>query len=399
MPFMPASNALSHLKVVDLTRVRAGPTCARQFADWGADVIMVEMPAPPPATPGASADFGGRHGGDFQNLHRNKRSITLDLKSPQGIDVLHKLVADADVVVENYRPDVKRRLGIDYESLRTVNPRLVYTSISGFGQDGPYGHRAGVDQIAQGMGGMMSITGHEGGGPLRAGIALSDMAAGMFGALGTLTALLEREISGEGQWVQTSLLQAQIFMLDFQAARWLVDGDVPGQAGNDHPTSVPMGCFETADRPINVAPMPQHFGKFCDVLGRPELAENEAFATPGKRLKNRAMLNEAVAHSLRQQSSAHWIAAFNEAGIPCGPVNTIDEVFADPQVQHLAMAQAVASKALGDINLVAQPMSMSRSQSDLVRATPERGENNNEILAELGYSDADIADLIQSHIL
>jgi len=395
MPFMPASNALSHLKVIDLTRVRAGPTCARQLADWGADVVMIEMPV----AEGTAADFGGRHGGDFQNLHRNKRSLTLDLKSPQGIEVLHKLVADADVVVENYRPDVKHRLSIDYESLRAINPRLVYTSISGFGQDGPYGHRAGVDQIAQGMGGMMSITGHEGGGPLRAGIALSDMAAGMFGALGTLTALLEREQSGEGQWVQTSLLQAQIFMLDFQAARWLVDGDVPGQAGNDHPTSVPMGCFETADRPINVAPMPQHFGKFCDVLGRPELAENEAFISPGKRLKNRAMLNEAVAHSLRQQDSAHWISAFNEAGIPCGPVNAIDEVFADPQVQHLAMAQSVASQALGDISLVAQPMTMSRSQSTFKRTTPERGENNSEILSELGYSAADIANLIQNHVL
>jgi crotonobetainyl-CoA:carnitine CoA-transferase CaiB-like acyl-CoA transferase len=395
MPFVPAADALSHLKVIDLTRVRAGPTCARQFADWGADVIMVELPL----HDGQAADFGGRHMGDFQNLHRNKRSLTLNLKDPRGVEVLHRLVSDADVLVENFRPDVKHRLGIDYDSLHEVNPRLVYTSISGFGQDGPYGNRAGVDQIAQGMGGLMAITGHEGGGPVRAGIAVSDMAAGMFAALGTMTALLAREQSGVGQWVRTSLLEAQIFMLDFQAARWLVDADMPGQTGNDHPTSVPMGCFDTADQPINVAPMPQHFGKFCSVLGRPDLAENDAFATPELRLANRPMLNEAIGHTLRQEASAHWIAAFNDAGIPCGPVNQMDDVFDDPQVRHLELAKEVTSDYLGALSLLGQPMTMSHSKSSLVRATPERGENSNEILAGLGYSDAEIETLRQSKIL
>ena len=395
MPFNPASDALSHIKVVDLTRVRAGPTCARQFADWGADVIMVEMPP----RDGEAADFGGRHGGDFQNLHRNKRSLTLNLKDPAGIDILQRLIKDADVLVENYRPDVKHRLGIDYDSLRAINPRLVYVSISGFGQDGPYGDRAGVDQIAQGMGGLMAITGHEGGGPIRAGIAVSDMAAGILAAQGAMIALLEREKSGEGQWVQTSLLQAQIFMADFQAARWLVDGDIPGQTGNDHPTSVPMGCFDTADKPINVAPMPQHFGKFCTVIDRPDLADNDAFATPALRLANRAMLNEAIAHTLRQRGSDHWIAAFNEAGIPSGPVNDMQQVFADPQVQHLAMAQGVRSITLGDIDLVGQPIHLSRSGNSLVRATPERGEHNDEILASLGYAADDIAAQKRNHII
>ncbi len=395
MPFEPASEALSHIRVIDLTRVRAGPTCARQFADWGADVVMVELPL----DDDQAADFGGRHKGDFQNLHRNKRSLTLNLKDPAGVEVLHRLVKDADVVVENFRPDVKHRLGIDYDRLRQINPRLVYTSISGFGQDGPYGDRAGVDQIAQGMGGLMAMTGHEGGGPIRAGIAVADMAAGMFGALGTLTALLEREKSGEGQWVQTSLLQAQIFMADFQAARWLVDGEVPGQTGNDHPTSVPMGCFNTADDPINIAPMPQHFGKFCTVLGRPELAENTAFASPDLRLENRPMLNEAIAHTLAGKDSAHWIAAFNAAGIPCGPINRMDEVFGDPQVQHLGLATKVASKALGNLSLLAQPLTMSRNKSSLIRATPERGENSDEILAELGYSSNEIEMLRQNKIL
>ncbi len=321
------------------------------------------------------------------------------MKDPAGVEVLHRLVKDADVVVENFRPDVKHRLGIDYDSLRQINPRLVYTSISGFGQDGPYGHRAGVDQIAQGMGGLMAMTGHAGGGPIRAGIAVADMAAGMFGALGTLTALIEREKSGIGQWVQTSLLQAQIFMADFQAARWLVDGEVPGQTGNDHPTSVPMGCFETADDPINIAPMPQHFGKFCTVLGRPELAENPAFASPDLRFENRPMLNEAIAHTLAGKTSAHWIATFNAAGIPCGPINRMDEVFGDPQVQHLGLARQVTSKALGDLSLLAQPLTMSRNKSSLVRATPERGENSDEILGELGYSSNEIDMLRQNKIL
>jgi len=249
------------------------------------------------------------------------------------------------------------------------------------------------------MGGLMAITGHAGGGPLRAGIATADMAAGMFAAIGTLTALLEREKSGEGQWVQTSLLQAQIFIADFQAARWLVDGDMPGQTGNDHPTSVPMGCFEAADKPINIAPMPQHFAKFCDVLGRPELATNDAFTTPALRLQNRPMLNEAIAHTLCQQDSNHWITAFNKAGIPCGPVNNMAQVFEDPQVQHLGLATQVTSQALGTLSLLGQPMTMSRSKSSLVRATPERGENSHEILAELGYSDFEIEKLRHNKIL
>ena len=259
------SKALSRFTVLDLTRVRAGPTCVRQFADWGANVIMVEMPE------SLGADSGGmgrRDGSDFQNLHRNKRSITLDLKKPEGVEVFHRLVKKADVVVENYRPDVKFRLGVDYESLKKINPRVVYTSISGFGQDGPYAERPGVDQIAQGMSGLMSITGEPGKGPVRAGIAIADVSAGLCAAIGTLTALLEREVSGEGQWVQTSLLQANIFILDFQASRWTMSKDVPKQEGNNHPTGVPTGVFKTSDGSINLAPTPWMWGRFCKAIQR-----------------------------------------------------------------------------------------------------------------------------------
>src|SRR6202163_1833433 len=249
MSFTPASKALARFKVLDLTRVRAGPTAARQLADWGADVIKIELPR------GLDqADMGGpRHGPDFQNLHRNKRSLTLNLKEADGVAIFKRMVETADVVIENYRPDVKFRLGIDYESVRSINKRIVYGSISGFGEDGPYRERPGFDQIAQGMGGLMSITGLPGQGPVRVGIPVADLTAGLFCALGIMVALLEREQSGEGQWIQTSLLQAQIFMLDFQASRYLVKGEVAKQAGNNHPTSIPTGVFKTADGYINIA--------------------------------------------------------------------------------------------------------------------------------------------------
>jgi crotonobetainyl-CoA:carnitine CoA-transferase CaiB-like acyl-CoA transferase len=390
MPVPPASTALSRFTVIDLTRARAGPSCARQLADWGADVIKVEMPAAPGRP---AADFSERHGSDFQNLHRNKRSITLDLKTPDGLAVLRRLAAKADVLVENYRPDVKDRLGFGYEAMRAVNPRLVYTSISGFGEDGPYRDRPGLDQIAQGMSGLMSVTGEPGRGPMRVGIAVADVVAGLFGALGTLTALLEREASGEGQWVRTSLLEAALFLLDFQAARWLMDGDVPGQAGNDHPTAVPMGCFRTRDGHINVAPMPYSWTELCRAIGLEELIEDPRFATPRARAANRALVNERVQAALLARDGAEWIERLNAAGIPCGPIYSIDQAFADPQVRHLGIAETVASAALGRIALLGQPVSLSRTDSRIAAATPELGAHTDEVLAWAGYDAAGIAEL------
>ncbi len=382
------SKALSRFAVLDLTRVRAGPTCVRQFADWGANVIMVEMPE------SLGADSGGmgrRDGSDFQNLHRNKRSITLDLKKPEGVAVLKRLVEKADVLVENYRPDVKFRLGIDYESLKKVNPRLVYTSISGFGQDGPYAKRPGVDQVAQGMSGLMSITGEPGRGPMRAGIAIADISGGLMAAIGTLTALLEREVSGEGQWVQSSLLQANIFILDFQAARWTMSQDLPKQEGNNHPTGVPTGVFETADTPINLAPTPWMWDRFCDALGKPEFKDDPEMSTPQIRLKNRARVNAHVGEVVKTKPSKYWVDLMNEAGVPCGPIYTVDQTFADPQVQHLNMVQSVVSPKLGKLDLVGQPVKLSRTPSALAKPPPQRGEHTDEVLGEIGYSAAEIA--------
>jgi len=389
MPHVPASTALARFRVLDLSRVRAGPTCVRQLADFGADVVKIESP------PGMETPMGGpREGPDFQNLHRNKRSMTLNLKEREGLEIFMKLVKTADVVVENYRPDVKDRLGIGYESLKKINPRIILASISGFGQDGPYRDRPGFDQIAQGMGGFMSITGLPGQGPVRAGTAIADISAGLFAALGILTALLEREKSGEGQWVQSSLLMSQIALLDFQAARYLMTGVAPGQAGNDHPTSMPTSAYKTKDGYMNIAATGEAmWRRVCEGLGRRDLLEREDFKGEQNRSKNRVALNAEINKALAARTTAEWMEVLTAAEVPCGPIYAIDQVYADPQVVHLAMAQPVKTKDKSPLRMARQPVSLSRTPSKLVAAPPGLGEHTDAVLKEFGFSAKEIAAL------
>ncbi len=389
MTYLP----LDHLFVLDLTRARAGPTATRQLGDWGADVLKVEQPAPPGAPEGVT---GSRESSDFLNLHRNKRSLTLNLKEPEAVDIFLTLVERADVVVENYRADVKRRLGIDYPACRARNPRIVYGSISGFGQDGPYAWRAGVDQIAQGLGGIMSVNGLPGHGPVRVGIPIADLTAGNFLAQAILIALLERERSGEGQWVHTSLLEAQIAMLDLQATRWTIDAEVPPQAGNDHPTLMPTGVYETADGHINIAASGgAMFTRLCRALDADHLIDHPDYATSTRRSQNRAALNEAINQRTRTNPSAHWIQRLNEAGVPCGPIYDIPGAFADEQVQHLGIARPAPHPERGEITVVGQPINLTRTpQPERMRLpTPQLGEHTDSVLTELGYPPNAITDL------
>jgi formyl-CoA transferase len=380
---------LEHVTVLDLTLHRAGPTCARQFADWGAKVIKIEVPGGPKG----EATGANRLGPDYQNLHRNKLNMTINLKSEEGRAIFLDLAKTADVVIENYRSDVKHRLGIAYEAVAKVNPRIVYGSIAGFGQDGPDAKRPGVDQIAQGMGGLMSITGEPGRGPMRVGIPIADLTAGLFLFQACLLALMQRDATGEGQWVHTSLLESQIFMLDFQAARWLLSGEVAKQAGNDHPTAIPTGVFPTSDGYINIAASgDQLWARFCEAAGATDLLSDPAHATSELRSRNRETLNEGISRVTKTKTSAHWVKLLNDAGVPCGPINSIDQTFAEPQVQHLGIAKPVRHPELGDIKVVGQPINLTMApQPAEYRPTPELGQHTDEIMAGLGHDAKAIA--------
>ena len=383
---------LAQYTVLDLTIARAGPTAVRLLSDWGADVIRIESPV--------SGDIAGkRHGSDSQNLHRNKRSLCLDLKADAGRQVFMDLAKTADVVVENFRVDVKHRLGVDYAALKKINPRIIYASISGFGQQGPYSRRPAVDQVIQGSSGLMSITGEPGRGPMRAGIAVSDTSAGMFLGQGILLALLHREHTGEGQWVHTSLLESMLCKLDFQAARYTMSGEVPSQAGNNHPTLSPMGVFDSADGRVNLAASTDKmFRAFCEIMQADELAANADYETVAGRLTHREALWHQVNLLTRQHATRDLVELLNSVGIPCGPINTIEQAFEDEQVKFLALTKQASHAKLGKIDLLRSPINLSRYNhgAKFDRAGPELGEHSIEILKQLDYSDERIEALLRN---
>ena len=382
MGYMPASTALKDLVVLDLTHARAGPVCVRQLADWGANVVRIERPGNP-------EDFSARHEADFQNKHRNKRGMVLNLRSEEGRAILYRLVEKADILVENFRPDVKARLGFGYETLKSKNPRIILASISAFGQDGPYKDRPGVDQVVQGMSGLMSVTGEPGRGPMRVGIPISDIVTGLYSALGILTALVERQTSGEGQWVQASLLESQTFMLDLSAARYLVDGVVPKQVGNGHPSGPPTNVYKTKDGYVNVAPIPSMWGRLCKALGREDWITHPEYSKREGRKRSKVLPGE-IAAIIAEMDTATVMAKLEEAEVPCGPIYDIGQAYADPQAQHLSLTQTVVATDGKTMTLPRQPFTLSRTPSKLQRRTPEFAEHTDELLAEFGFSAVDI---------
>ncbi|MEZ5550944.1 MAG: CaiB/BaiF CoA-transferase family protein [Pseudomonadales bacterium] len=394
---MNRSGPLAHIRVLDLTHARAGPAAVRLLADWGADVIRIERPAD-----GGAAITGARRGPDEQNLHRNKRSLSLDLKHPDGLAVFLELAAGSDVIVENFKSQVKHRLGVDYDAVRKVNPAIIYASISGFGQDGPYGDRAGVDQIVQGLSGLMSVTGEPGRGPWRVGIAISDTTAGMFLGQGILLALLHRERTGEGQWVHTSLLEAMMNKLDFQGARYTMSGEIPDQQGNDHPYQVPMGTFESKDGLVNIAaPSGRLWQRFCEALGAHHLLAHADYQSGRDRAQHKDQLKADMNAVLAEFTTAELVEILNAAGVPCGPINDIGQAYEDPQVRHLGMAMPAVHPALGEIHLLRSPINLSQfpHPAAFARAAPDPGMDSADVLADFGIEPARIARLREQGVI
>ena len=399
------AGALSHIRVLDLSRILAGPWAGQILADLGADVIKVERPGPGDDTRGWGPPWIKDDQGQDTSVasyylcaNRNKRSITVDITQPEGQDIVRRLAAQSDVVLENFKLGGLKQYGLDYDSLKAVNLRLVYCSITGFGQDGPYAPRAGYDFLIQGLGGLMSITGRPdgepGAGPMKVGVALTDILTGLYATNAVLAALAWREKSGEGQYIDMALLDVQVACLANQAMNYLATGSNPRRMGNAHPSIVPYQDFPTADGHMILAiGNDGQFARFCEVAGRPELAADARFATNRARVENRAELIPLLNEITATRTTTEWIAQLEARAVPCGPINGLAEVFADPQVQARGLAVKMPHSEAGEVPLVASPIRLSKTPVEYRRAPPLVGEHTDEILADLGVDAAGIAGL------
>ena len=380
--------ALAGLRVIDLTQAMAAPFCTMNLADMGADVIKVEPPAGEDMRRGSASKNG--HSGTFATINRSKRGITLDLKQPAGVEVMHRLVKTADVFVQNYRPGAATRLGVDHETLAALNPRLIYCSISGFGATGPYAGRGGYDLIAQGMSGIISVTGDEDGPPAKAGVPLSDLAAGLFGAYGILCALEHRERTGEGQLVDTSLLEAAMALTVWEATEYWVTGRAPRPLGSAHRLAAPYQALRASDGWFTVgANNDKLFESFCRVIDRPDLAADPRYAGVRERLRHRAALVAEIERTTAKETRAHWLARLDRAGVPAGPINTYPEALADPHALARDMIVDLVHPGAGPIKALGVPVKLSGTPGAVDRPAPLLGQDNAAVLTELGYTEAE----------
>lgn len=379
---------LAGLRVVDVTQAMAAPFCTMNLADMGADVVKVEPPAGEDMRRGSVGRDG--HSGTFLTINRSKRGITVDLKQPAGVEIVHRLVKTADVFVQNYRPGAAARLGVDYDTLAALNPRLIYCTISGFGSTGPYASRGGYDLIAQGMSGIISVTGDEHGPPAKAGVPVSDLAAGLFGAYGILCALEHRERTGQGQLVDTSLLEAALALTVWEATEYWVTGRVPGPLGSAHRLAAPYQALRASDGWFTVgANNDKLFEAFCAAIGRPDLAADARFTTPHDRMTHRDPLVAEIEKTTMGASRARWLARLDAAGVPAGPINTYAEALADPHALARDMIVDLEHPGAGPVKALGVPVKLSDTPGGVDRAAPLLGQDNAAVLTELGYSEAE----------
>jgi crotonobetainyl-CoA:carnitine CoA-transferase CaiB-like acyl-CoA transferase len=385
---------LAGIRVLDLGRHLAGPTCAMWLGDLGADVIKIEKPGEGDDGRAAGPPFFEGQSAFFLAANRNKRSIELDVKRPEGQDLFRRLACTADVVVENFRPGVMEALGIGYPAISEMNPRIVYCSISGFGADGPYADRPGLDQIVQGVSGLMSVTGFEGGEPVRVGIPIADLLTGLFAAYGVLAALQARERTGRGQHLHTSLLESMVGMLSFQAVRYLNGAGVPPPAGNHHPLNAPYGVFRARDGYLTIgATGDKRWHRLCEVLGTQEWLDDPRFRTNGDRYQNRELLAELISERLQERTVDEWEHLLNQAGIPSGPIYRIDQAMAHPQVLHREMVVEVPHPTMGTVRLLGLPVKLSETPGAVRLAPPLLGQHTQEVLAEIGVTSDELRQL------